>query len=187
MTINLLPQAIRIQRTARRRTANTVLIVGAGLGLIALLNVALLGFKTILESNIRTQESAIKQVNQEMMRYTELANQVTDAQMRGEEIESVLNERTEWTAIFGTFSQAIPTSAAISNFNGSLISSPNITVNAVAPSIRDAEKFRASLDASGVFQNTILGAFSTSGEGQVTFSISTDLEKQTEKERDAAQ
>ena len=65
MTINLLPQEIRMQRAARARTATTVLIISAGLGLIALLDVALLGFKTILESNIRTQEAAIEQVNQE--------------------------------------------------------------------------------------------------------------------------
>lgn len=187
MTINLLPQEIRTQRAARARTATMVLIISAGLGLIALLDVALLGFKTILESNIRTQEAAIEQVNQEMKRYAELAGQVTDAQMRGEEIKKILDARPEWTAIFGAFAQAIPTSASISNFNGSLSTSPNITVNAIAPSIRDAEKFRASLDASKMFQNTILGAFSTSGEGDVSFSISTDLEKQIVKEGDAAQ
>ena len=90
MTINLLPPEIRMQRAARARTATTVLIISAGLGIIALLDVALLGFKTILESNIRTQEAAIEQVNQEMKRYAELAGQVTDAQMRGGEGENIL-------------------------------------------------------------------------------------------------
>lgn len=183
--INLLNQEVQNKRSNDRKFRQ-LLVFFVILVFLALISWAvILIMEKTLQSRINSLSNQTSSVQASTLKFRDLEKNLTATNERLGQIDSLINARTQWSAIFANLSSLTPTSVQINNLSVAQvdISSKSDGVSQIqiagsAKTLDDIEIYRKSLDGSGTFGNSVFKSASLDKEKNIfTFSLSTTVLK----------
>lgn len=183
--INLLNQEMRQKRTNDRKFQQ-LLIFFVILIFLALISWAtILVMKKRLQSRISSLDDQTSSVQASTLKFRDLEKNLNSTNERLGQIDSLINARIQWSAIFASLSSLTPTSVQIDNLSIAAADTSGkggglsqIQIAGSAKTLDDIEIYRKSLDDSGTFGNSLFKSASLNKEKNIfTFSLTTTVLK----------